>query len=163
MLRFYRDGDEEQLVSLLQDGFGGWPSFDLDCTPLEHWTWKFIDNPIRRISVVVGSVDEEIVCCMHDLPRKFKFGEKQLIISQGVDAFVHPDFRRKGVFNQMFDLLNERRIVEKKSLVCSIRGNPILIKSSNRKGTPYIPYPLLKMIRINNVDLHFKQSQMDIS
>jgi len=34
----------------------GWPPFDLDCTPLEHWNWKFIDNPNRMITIVVGSV-----------------------------------------------------------------------------------------------------------
>ncbi len=159
-LRFYRDRDEEQLVPLLQDGFGGWPQFDIDCTPLDHWNWKFVDNPNRGISIVMGSVDEKIVCCLHDSPRKLKFGEKIFLVSQSVDTFVHPDFRRLGLYTQMFSLSQERRIIEKKSLICSISGNPILVKSSDRKGRPVIPYPLLKMIRINDVDLHFEQINM---
>jgi len=34
-VRLYRSGDEEQIVWLLQTGFGVWPQFDVSCEPIE--------------------------------------------------------------------------------------------------------------------------------
>ena len=52
-IRFYRPGDEKEIVPLLVLGFHGWPHIDLACSPLEHWRWKYIDNPIKRNMIAV--------------------------------------------------------------------------------------------------------------
>lgn len=40
----YQPGDEEGIVELLEIVFDGWPHFDLPCSRVDHWKWKFLDN-----------------------------------------------------------------------------------------------------------------------
>ena len=44
-VRPYQPGDEEGLVELLDLVFAPWPDRDLRCTAVEHWRWKYLDNP----------------------------------------------------------------------------------------------------------------------
>jgi len=46
IVRPYCSGDEEKLVQLLQLVFNGWPRFDINCTSLDHWKWKYENNPL---------------------------------------------------------------------------------------------------------------------
>lgn len=53
-IREYLPGDEESIMDLLIKVFGGWPHFDLNCSPMRHWRWKYLDNPKRLNAVCVA-------------------------------------------------------------------------------------------------------------
>lgn len=103
-VRAYQPGDDEAIVELLEVVFDGWPNFDLVCSPLEHWRWKYQNNPLRTNRITLGISDNRIVGCNHYLPLKVKIGNKVYLSSQGLDVAVHSDFRRMAIFNKMMDL-----------------------------------------------------------
>ena len=39
IIRQYLPGDEKGIVRLLDLVFNGWPSFDLECSKIDHWYW----------------------------------------------------------------------------------------------------------------------------
>jgi hypothetical protein len=52
--QLFQKGDEEEIVTLLSTIFNGWPRFDLNCSPVEHWIWKYVENPTKMNKVVVA-------------------------------------------------------------------------------------------------------------
>ena len=62
-IRQYQEGDEKEIVELLRLAFNGWPNFDLPCTPLEHWQWKYKDNPQNKIIASIAESEGRIVGC----------------------------------------------------------------------------------------------------
>ena len=75
-VRLYRPGDEEEIVELLQLVFDEWPDLDLKCSPLEHWRWKFEDNPLKMNSIAVGESNNRIIGFLHGIYRRIKIGKK---------------------------------------------------------------------------------------
>ena len=59
-IRDYEPGDEGRIVELLELVFGVWPRFDLKCSPLEHWRWKYVDNPMGSMIVPIA-VDGDLI------------------------------------------------------------------------------------------------------
>jgi hypothetical protein len=55
-VRHYHPGDEESIVGLLETTFRRWPNFSLDCEPIDHWKWKYLDNPFKVNSTIVGEL-----------------------------------------------------------------------------------------------------------
>jgi hypothetical protein len=100
-VRFYEDGDEVQIVSLLDKVFDGWPKLDLLVSNLEYWRWKHKPSMIYDNTIAVG-VNEanEIVGCNHRPLVKAKIGEEEILMQHGVDLAVHPNYRRMGMSNK---------------------------------------------------------------
>ena len=63
IVRPYRLGEEEEIVELLELVFNGWPQFDLNCASLEHWRWKYLDNPLKMNTVAVEISNNKIIGC----------------------------------------------------------------------------------------------------
>ena len=152
----YRPGDEEEIVQLLELVFNGWPQFDLNCTPLDHWRWKYLDNPLRLNILYSASFDNKIIGCTHTIPQRVKVGDKIFLSGTGADVAVHPDFRRRGIHNKIVDskLDFEAKIGIK--FHYGISNNPILIKRNMRRGFPLFPHDVSSFIRIYDVDLHLR-------
>lgn len=89
-IRRYNQGDEAQIVDLLNLVFTNWPRIDLKVSSLEHWIWKHRDSPCKSI-VTVAESNEEIIGCWHRMIQKIKYGDHIDFISQGLDVAVHPD------------------------------------------------------------------------
>lgn len=156
IVRPYQPGDEESIVKLLELVFGGWPHFDLKCTPLEHWKWKFGDNPLKMNTIVVGISNNRIIGCMHYIYQRIKIGKKSLLSGQGMDLAVHPDFRVRGVYLKMGELKDELIAKDNVNIVYGATVNPIVIRRSNKLGWLRFPRPVLCLVRIHNFDLHLK-------
>jgi hypothetical protein len=74
IVRHYDDEDVEDIVTLLEDVFNGWPHFDLPCKPIDHWRWKFQDNPLRLNAVSVAEYNKKIIGCSHRFYFNVKLG-----------------------------------------------------------------------------------------
>jgi hypothetical protein len=157
-IRLFERDERNEIVSLLDEVFNGWPHFDLNCRPEDHWEWKYLDTPYQSSTVIVGSHKNSIISCYHDGDRRFKLGDKVLEGGYGCDLAVHPRFRGQGLFNRMENLLMEERIKKGKQIACSQTKNPLLVKSARRKNIPEFPRSISNMFHIQNIDLHLKYS-----
>jgi len=161
IIRSYRPGDEEEIVELLELAFNGWPNFDLSCTPLEHWIWKYKDNPRRKIIISVSVSSERIVGFQHTIPFGIKIGENTVPCFQGIDLVIHPDYRRKGIrrlLRKKKDALAEKEGIKFK---ISIENKPIAIKSQKRRQYTILSDVISLVVRIRDIDLFLKTNRQE--
>lgn len=95
IIRPYRPGDEQQILSLFRRVFG------IERT-IEHWRWKYQRNPLGHYTLVVESPSGELVGHYGGLPVRIAWDEKTVVMPQIVDAMLDPrvrrGLRRPGVF-----------------------------------------------------------------
>ncbi len=155
-VREYQPGDEEEIVGLLELAFDGWPRLDLDYTSLDHWKWKYLDNPLKTNSIAVAEIKNKIVGCNHGYNVKIKIGKNILLCQHGGDLAVHPNYRRMGINNKMREIKNDSQRAQKCDMTYSVTGNPIVIKSSTKRRRPLFPHQIVNLGRIADVDLHLE-------
>jgi len=155
-VRPYRSGDEEEIVELLELVFDGWPKFDLGCSALDHWKWKYLDNPLNTSFIALGVSEDGIIGVNHSFPHRIKIGDDILLGTYGSDLAVHPGFRQIGVKTRTHDLKEEMRKPAGISVTYSVSGNPIVIQSRLRRGRPMFPHPVINLVRIRDIDRQIK-------
>jgi predicted N-acetyltransferase YhbS len=155
-IRLYQPGEETKIVELLDDAFHGWPHFDLQCPRLDHWRWKYEDNPVNRKMVIVGESDQNIIGCSHGVYLRLKMGNRSLIAHQGVDLAVHKDFRDKGVFSKMIELKDKSLKEDHTNIYYVLSTAPIVTKHHIKIGRQQFPSPLKRQIKIRDMNLHLK-------
>ena len=158
-VRAFRAGDEEAIVELLELVFDGWPKFDLRCSPLEHWKWKYQDNPLQMNQFAVGVSDNRIVGCNHYLPLKIKIGKKVYQCTQGLDVAVHSDLRRMAIFNKMMDLGIKMRKEFGSQFHYYVTWNLKLSKYLS-KNYHRFPHHARRLFRIHDVGLQLRKQPM---
>ena len=151
LLRLYNPGDEEEIVQLLEIGFNGWPHFDLGCSPVDHWRWKYLDNPSRTNFIVLALIDGRIVGANQILPMRIKIVDTVFPCVLSADTVVHPDYRGMGIYTKMADENISRMDDSGIQLDYFPTSNPILIKSySNRYRT--LPFNPTNLVRIKDIN-----------
>lgn len=158
IIRLYQPGDEEGIVHLLESVFNGWPHFDLSCSPLEHWRWKYQDNPLKLKAVALCVSDNEIIGCDHGYYVNLKMGKKIRLCQQGADSAIHKDLRGKGVYSRVNAEKNE--LMYKLNTDCTYWATnvPVLKKMQKNREYPSFPQPVIFMVRIQDVSLHLKMN-----
>jgi hypothetical protein len=155
-IRPYRIGDEEEIVGLLQSVFRGWPHFDLGRSSLDHWRWKYDDNPLRGKAVAVAESNHRIIGCSHGLYLKAKIGEKTSVLQQGTDLAILDDFRGMGIYPKMTAVKNQMHKVNNADYSFGLSNHPVVVRSYEKKVDPQFYLPLKHMIKIFDVDKHFR-------
>ena len=160
-VRQYRKGDEKNIVILLEQVFDGWPHFDLECTSLDHWKWKYLNNPLKMTSIIVGISNDKIIGCDHAIYRNMYIQQKTQLCTYGTDTAIHPEYRRIGVYTKLNKLKNKIR--ENAPIPVNLSywtsGNPILIKRGKKRNRPHFIHPSVDFIRINDIDLHLENRE----
>ena len=154
-VRPYRPGDEKEIVQLLQLVFNGWPHFDIKCSPLDHWKWKFKDNPLKSSIICVAISNGEIIGCSHKITTRLKIGNSVFLCSSAVDSAVHPNFRRMGVYKKMDELGKELMAKSKIKLFYGVTDNPILVKHYSNYHNLFTTV-IYKFVRIQDIDWHLR-------
>jgi hypothetical protein len=155
-VRAFQPGDEEEIVKLLKLVFDGWPNFDLICSPLEHWRWKYQDNPLGMNRIAVGVSNNIMIGCDHSLPLRIKIGNRVYLSTQGVDTAVHSDFRGMAIFNKMMDLVIKMRKETGVQLHYFLTWNLILRKSLPKLYREF-PHIVMRLYRIHDVNLQLRK------
>ncbi|MCK4444223.1 MAG: GNAT family N-acetyltransferase [Thermoplasmata archaeon] len=117
-LRTYEAGDEKgiaRLSSLIFPDPGG------ELT-LEKWRWKYCNTP--RNLIVVAEHESRIIGHMGLMLVRMKVGKKIVTGCHGVDLLVHPDFRRRGIFRDLVQVLLRNSKGEGIQLWCGIPTPP---------------------------------------
>lgn len=157
--RLYKEGDDEKIVELLIDSFNGWPHFDLQCSPLEHWRWKYLDNPSG--SIIALSFDgEKLSGCQHIIIKQLKVGDHIYNSAVSLDVAVHKDYRGLGEYGNLYRF--KRKIEQDYDFKFrnSIESNPKLYKWSIKQGNPKIPHKIIEWINIRDTNKYFKEKPL---
>ena len=157
-IRLYEKNDEEKIAKLLDKVFNGWPRFDLPCSLVEHWRWKYTST-IFKNPIAVCLYDDEIVACDHEQLRKVKIGNDLELCSNGCDSAVHPDHRRKGLYTKTHSIKEEALSQFGIGMSYSVTNNKILIENSKKNNIPTFPNKLKLYMRINDVEKHVFQNE----
>jgi len=101
-VRLYRNGDEEQIVDLLNSQLAADANLEeissrSNAISMDSWIWNFKNNPYGFL-IAVSEHKEKIIGYMGLFCYDMKVGDKIIRGSQGSRLFVHPDFRRQGMF-----------------------------------------------------------------
>jgi len=156
-VRPYGPGDESEIVQLLQLAFDRWPNFDLSCPSIDHWRWKYIDNPMKRSFVTVGVSYRDIVGVNHAFPLNMKIGGRTFLCGYASDTAVHPEFRGKGLSRKIIDLKNQFESSAGVHLNLSVTSNPIMIGYHKRNPTmDLFPQEVVNLVKINNVGMQLR-------
>lgn len=155
-IRPYREGDEDQIVDLLQLVFGEFPKFRINCSKRDHWKWKFKDIPTGLNPTLVAiNPNGKIIGVSHSLIKWTKIGDQEVLARKGAEAAVHPDYRQMGIYSS---LVKERRKKNRELGVVLSYGlisNPVLIDLKKRQTgemrEPEFPQPLRQLVRIKNI------------
>lgn len=100
VVRPYRAGDEERIVALFNDVFGG--EEGAEPRTLAQWRWLYAANPAGTRIVVGEESDGRLISHYAALPCRFQVGASVMAAGQIVDSMVRADrragLRREGVF-----------------------------------------------------------------
>ena len=156
-VRPYRPGDESEIVQLLQLVFDGWPNFDLSCPSIDHWRWKYLDNPLKRSYVTVGVSRGDIVGVNHAFTLNVKIGGRTFFCGYASDTAVHPEFRGMGLSGKIIELKNQFEISAGVHLNLSVTSNPIMLGYQKRNPTmdPF-PHEVVNLVKINDIGLQIR-------
>ncbi|MHA2239144.1 MAG: GNAT family N-acetyltransferase [Candidatus Hodarchaeales archaeon] len=154
----YKQGDEKFIVDFLELIFEGWPNKDLDCIPIEHWNWKYLDNPTGLLNVNLAWKENELVGCDHVSYNRVKLGEKILISGIWADTAVHPDHRRKGISNTISDNTDSIFLQHNGKFAYWYTTNPIFIEQAKRQERVIFPHQIMNMMRIKDIKLHLRET-----
>jgi hypothetical protein len=161
--RPYIQGDEKQIVELLELVFNGWPKLDLPLGNLEYWKWFYLDNPLKTNNNIVATINKQIVGSNLGAFREVRInGEKYTTCLSGGLA-VHPDHRGKGVYSKMRDLKHQRHDEIKTNFTWAITVNPQVIAALTKRGHEKFPYELQMMTKIHDIRKHIQQTGGDLS
>lgn len=87
IIRSYRPGDEAGILELFQRVFGVKRT-------IEHWRWKFQENPAGRQIILAVTNNGEIIAQHAGLPVRVAMGEQIFLFVNSVDCMVDPRFRQ---------------------------------------------------------------------
>jgi len=155
LVRPYKQGDEKEVVELLDIVFNGWPHYDLKYPPLEHWKWKYLYNPFKVTQLFLCERNNKIVGCSFSVIVRLKIGDEVYLSGYGTDNAVYPEFRRMGISKKLYDIKFQHGKDNKFVLLYWITGNEVLIKYS-LKNYPYFPFLLINYVRIKSFNKHLR-------
>ncbi|NUB91450.1 GNAT family N-acetyltransferase [Haloterrigena sp. SYSU A121-1] len=94
-VRPYERGDRDGVLSLLETEWGHRPGRD-------WFEWKYVDDPyLSHVPITLAERDGEIVAVQGYVPCRLRRGERTVLALKPVDAVVHPDHRRNGLYSRI--------------------------------------------------------------
>jgi hypothetical protein len=103
VVREYRDGDEGQVLTLLDRSFGGWPEVEGAVPPdaVAFFRWKHGLSPFGRSRMAVAERDGEIAGFRAFMPWLLRGAGRTVRAARTADAATVPDLQRTGVFGNI--------------------------------------------------------------
>jgi len=153
-------GDEkdlEEVLSLRRVVFGEMEKDKLDP---RFWQWEFMGGPDGKALIYVVEDENKIIGHFADLPRRFSAYGKVVRGTLSVDLMVAPDYRRKGIFEEMGRYAIRRVKDENGLFMTTYPIRPETINGFKKIGwqeivrLPVLVYPI-RLCGIVNRYLHF--------
>jgi hypothetical protein len=147
-IRPYRQGDEEEIVRLLESTFASWPR---DAS-LGYWRWKYQECPLGKSAIYVAEHKSGIVGTDSRHPIAIHIAGARTLCEQRTDLTIHPDFRGQGLFGKITERLNEASAGSGVKLSYAVESNPNLVKRWQRAGAMQPARRVINLIRIRNIE-----------
>ena len=90
-LRFYRPGDEKDIVDLFAIVYGKNISLD-------WWKWRYFDNTVDKPQVALAYCSGKLVAHYAVSPAVLCQNGISLKCAQSMTTMTHPDYEGKGLF-----------------------------------------------------------------
>jgi hypothetical protein len=103
-VRLYREGDEDQIIGLLQAAFGSWPRVEVSVPPVEHLRWKLHSHPLAPRNHTIGTVGDRVAGFALCFALPVLIRGRMRLGRMGVDACLHPDFQGAGLLRTSISL-----------------------------------------------------------
>jgi len=154
-IRKYLEGDENEIIDLLEYVFDGWPPVDLPCSKLEHWKWKYEERSIKGLIAAVALDEDKIIGCLHSPSVNIKVRENVFFCEPGGDLAVHPDYRGRGIWRSMVNTWTQDKWTPN-IIGYNISSTPVVVKRVKARKSLMFPSPVRNYIRIRDIDEFFK-------
>lgn len=154
--RYYQNGDEDQIINILKSSF---PEWAIRKNPIAYWKWKYLETPLSS-GIEVGIIDGKMVCVNHTINLKIKVGGEILLSQYGDDAATDPAFRGKGYFRALVELDKVYKANQGIKFDYSVPIHPAMLSINTRKGMAVSPFKIRHLIRVKNVNIYIKRSNI---
>ena len=160
-IRHYQEGDENQIVPLLILAFKTWPFYDITCSPIDHWKWRYLDNPKGSMLLEITH-GEKIIATGHNSIYNLIINGQKLMGTYGTDACVHPDYQGKGLYGKIAKTMNQWKHEIGIKFHYFVTTNPRVINSTaQRASTPHLfPHRVKYLTKIDDIDMHLKMNEI---
>ncbi len=93
-IRAYEPGDRDEIRSLFAVQWG--------TRPTTNWfEWKYVDSPCSQVPLTLARTDGQVVAVQGYLPIRIRWREQVIPAYKPVDAVVHPEYRRQGLYSRL--------------------------------------------------------------
>ena len=159
LIRPNQQGEEQEIVDLLNILFPKWPVVDVNSS-LQHWQWKYWDNPIKKKNCLVAVSQNKIIGFFGLYSNKLKIKNREIFSNTGVDVGTHPDYRGKGIYSSLRNTAGKVRVEEGFELSFGIESNPILIQAHEKRGDQgKFPFTVRQDYKIIDIDVHYQNKK----
>jgi len=105
--------DGEAIIGLFERVFG-------ERRTLNHWQWKYIDNPADKTCMIVAEDGGKIVGHHALVPFWMNLWGRRVLGAKSADRMVHPDYRRRGLSISLLEQLMAQAASEGIDLAYSV-------------------------------------------
>jgi len=121
---------------------------------LSLYRWKYVNTP--QITLVgVADLDNEIVGIHHIIVYNAKIGSDTVGLAYADDYCVDNDYRGLGISGKL-SLPQAKTVSDLTKYTYLTTVNPIILKSYDKSGRGVFPFPVTRMVKINDIDLHLR-------
>lgn len=93
-LRYYQDGDEQEILTLFELAFHRKMSH-------EFWKWRYQDNPSGKGIIRLAFDGDLLVGHFGFLPMRVQYGSETLRAIFPITSMTHPDYWGRGIFTSL--------------------------------------------------------------
>jgi hypothetical protein len=155
--RQYQEGDDKEIVELLQSAFASWAAMP---NPLEYWRWKYRHSPLET-HITVSTSGEKIVGVAHFIRMNVKLGSRVLVSYYDDDYATNPGYRKKGVYKAVTNHADAIKIEAKADFCYWITRNPIVLTKAMIHEQVTFPTPFSDLVRIRDIDSFIEKYQIE--
>lgn len=152
IIRDYKDGDEVQIIDVLSKSFKKWPGIDISVSKLDHWKWKFQDDPVGTSLIMVIEDSGKIVGCWHRIISKININNHELIAAQGADIAILPEYQGKGLSSKLRMKVYELEEKGKIDFTYGFTSHPKILMTAYKGKQVKLPGVITEYIKINDIN-----------
>jgi predicted N-acetyltransferase YhbS len=138
--------DKDQILDLTRKIFG-----DVEISKSDFFDWQYLRNPEGEAIVITARDDDKIVGVESILPMNIIVDQKIVKASLSCNSYVHPNYRKKGIFSKLISIVQEESMKKDISCIYGV-ANDNSFDSFIKKGSHEISnMPILfRPLRLSN-------------